>query len=135
MVVANQSRKTPISFLYKVVWKYIPNGIAYCDDRLLGGRFLRRLSWFGNYVWNENHPLVLVSVQYGSCGVGLLTIRRFSLRAYWLQGSSHFSHMHGLGFLLSTECAPRLLQFFLISFYMHVLCPRLTSLRRTMPKR
>ena len=56
-------RKTPISFLHKVVWKYIPNGIAYCDDRLLGGWLLRRLKRAASYVFHENHPLVLVSFQ------------------------------------------------------------------------
>ena len=56
-------RRTPISFLHKVVWKYIPNGIAYCDDRLLGGWLLRRLKRAAGYVFHENHPLVLVSFQ------------------------------------------------------------------------
>lgn len=55
-------RRTPIAFLHRLVWKHTPNGIAYCDNLLLGGRLLNCCNNAGSYVWNENHPLVLVSI-------------------------------------------------------------------------
>lgn len=54
-------RKTPIAFLYRLLWIHIPNGIAFVDSRLLGGRFMRAWTRTGSYVLNENHPLILVS--------------------------------------------------------------------------
>lgn len=57
------SRKTPIAFLYRAVWVYFPNGIAYVDSRLFGGRLVRAWNQSGKYILHENHPLVLVNIQ------------------------------------------------------------------------
>ncbi|KAJ5596197.1 hypothetical protein N7450_002655 [Penicillium hetheringtonii] len=53
-------RKTPIAFLYRAVWVYFPNGIAYVDSRLFGGRLVRAWNQSGKYILHENHPLVLI---------------------------------------------------------------------------
>ncbi|KAL4978635.1 hypothetical protein BDW66DRAFT_164393 [Aspergillus desertorum] len=53
-------RKTPIGLLHRVIWIHIPSGISYLDAQLLGGRILRSWSRAGNYIFYENHPLVLI---------------------------------------------------------------------------
>ncbi|KAJ9290604.1 hypothetical protein DTO021C3_1869 [Paecilomyces variotii] len=53
-------KKTPIGFLYKIIWVYLPSGIAYVDSSLLGGRLLRFWRRSGRYLLRENHPLVLI---------------------------------------------------------------------------
>ncbi|KAL2870480.1 DHHC family palmitoyltransferase [Aspergillus lucknowensis] len=53
-------RKTPIGFLYRTIWIYIPNGISYLDSCLFGGYILSCWNRAGNYVFYENHPLVLI---------------------------------------------------------------------------
>lgn len=57
------TRKTPIALLHRILWVHIPNGVAYIDSCLLNGQLLRTWSRSGNYILNENHPLVLVSLQ------------------------------------------------------------------------
>ncbi|KAJ5090013.1 hypothetical protein N7532_008697 [Penicillium argentinense] len=61
-------RKTPIALLHRAVWIYFPNGVAYLDSRLLGGRLVRTWNRSGSYILHENHPLVLIFF------VGLLAI-------------------------------------------------------------
>lgn len=73
-IAHNARRKTPIAFLHRLVWVHFPNGVAAIDSRLLGGRLVR--TWFraGSYVWNDNHPLVLVCVPVENGGEPCLTI-------------------------------------------------------------
>ncbi|KAJ5650632.1 uncharacterized protein N7484_004355 [Penicillium longicatenatum] len=61
-------RKTPIAFLHRVVWVHIPNGVAFLDFHLFGGRLMRAWTRSGSYMWNENHPVILIFF------VGLLAI-------------------------------------------------------------
>ncbi|KAJ5287452.1 hypothetical protein N7478_003138 [Penicillium angulare] len=61
-------RKTPIAFFYRLLWVHIPNGIAFVDSHYLGGRFMRTWTRTGKYMWNENHPVILIFF------VGLLSI-------------------------------------------------------------
>ncbi|KAJ5168676.1 uncharacterized protein N7482_004270 [Penicillium canariense] len=80
-------RKTPIAFLYRLLWVYLPNGIAYLDSHLLGGWLVRAWSRSGRYVLHENHPLVLIFF------VGLLAVGEcVFLPAAWPRMSSthHF---------------------------------------------
>ncbi|KAJ5105656.1 hypothetical protein NUU61_003003 [Penicillium alfredii] len=53
-------RRTPIAFLHRALWVYIPNGIASADSRLFDGRVVHFCSRSGNYILGENHPLVLI---------------------------------------------------------------------------
>ncbi|KAJ6069900.1 hypothetical protein N7499_011787 [Penicillium canescens] len=53
-------RKTPVAFLHRLLWVYLPNGIAVVDNRLFGGRVVRCWTRSGSYVLKENHPLVLI---------------------------------------------------------------------------
>ncbi|KAL1966969.1 hypothetical protein VTN77DRAFT_3713 [Rasamsonia byssochlamydoides] len=53
-------RRTPIGFLHRVIWVYIPNGLVRLDSFLLGGRALYCWNRSGRYLMRENHPLVLV---------------------------------------------------------------------------
>ncbi|KAJ5525534.1 hypothetical protein N7494_012184 [Penicillium frequentans] len=61
-------RKTPIAFLHRVVWVHIPNGVAFLDSHLFGGHIVRVWNRSGSYMWNENHPVILIFF------VGLLAI-------------------------------------------------------------
>jgi palmitoyltransferase ZDHHC4 len=54
-------RRTPIGFLHRLLWVYLPNGLSAVDQRLTGRRITRSLARTGNYLMNEKHPLVLVS--------------------------------------------------------------------------
>ncbi|KAJ5328009.1 Zinc finger DHHC-type palmitoyltransferase [Penicillium brevicompactum] len=53
-------RKTPVAFLHRVLWVYLPNSIAVVDNRLCGGRVMRCWNRSGSYILKENHPLVLI---------------------------------------------------------------------------
>ncbi|RSL56448.1 hypothetical protein CEP53_006781 [Fusarium sp. AF-6] len=53
-------RRTPIAFLYKVIWVHIPNGILGLDNILTGGRISKYLSRFGNYMVYERHWTVVI---------------------------------------------------------------------------
>ncbi|CAG8115026.1 unnamed protein product [Penicillium olsonii] len=53
-------RKTPVAFLHRVLWVYLPNGIAVVDNGWFGGRGVRCWTRSGSYVLKENHPLVLI---------------------------------------------------------------------------
>ncbi|KAJ4160488.1 palmitoyltransferase swf1 [Fusarium falciforme] len=53
-------RRTPIAFLYKVIWVYIPNGVLGVDNILTGGRIYKYLSRFGNYMVHERHWTVVI---------------------------------------------------------------------------
>ncbi|RMJ07175.1 hypothetical protein CDV36_013229 [Fusarium kuroshium] len=53
-------RRTPIAFLYKVIWVHIPNGVLGLDNILTGGRISKYLSRFGNYMVYERHWTVVV---------------------------------------------------------------------------
>ncbi|KAJ5669631.1 hypothetical protein N7462_010701 [Penicillium macrosclerotiorum] len=84
-------RKTPVGFLYRLLWVYIPNGIDYIDSSLFGGRVVAAWSRSGSYMLYENHPLVLIFF------VGLLAIgecvflpvawpRMSSVHHFWVPG-------------------------------------------------
>ncbi|KAL4804510.1 essential cytoplasmic protein Ctr86 [Aspergillus unguis] len=53
-------RKTPIGILHRIIWIHIPDGVIYIDSRLFGGRIFKFWSRVGNYVFFENHPIVLI---------------------------------------------------------------------------
>ncbi|RSM14591.1 hypothetical protein CEP52_001271 [Fusarium oligoseptatum] len=53
-------RRTPIAFLYKVIWVHIPNAVLGLDNILTGGRISKYLSRFGNYMVYERHWTVVV---------------------------------------------------------------------------
>ncbi|TRX94312.1 hypothetical protein FHL15_004779 [Xylaria flabelliformis] len=53
-------RHTPIAWLYRAIWVYIPNGILAVDQALTGGRIISSAGTFGHYVWYGRHPTVLI---------------------------------------------------------------------------
>ena len=55
-------RRTPIGFLHRAIWIYIPNFFIRLDGRLTGGRFVGSVHRVGNYLVYERHPIVLVRV-------------------------------------------------------------------------
>lgn len=63
-------RKTPISFLHRLLWYHVPNAFGAVDERLTGRRVSRSLARTGNYLMNEKHPLVLVWHKSASSGHG-----------------------------------------------------------------
>lgn len=54
------SRKTPIGLLNRLICNTLPAGLWKLDSTLTGGRLAPALRRLGNYLMNENHPLVLV---------------------------------------------------------------------------
>ncbi|EFQ98420.1 hypothetical protein MGYG_01450 [Nannizzia gypsea CBS 118893] len=59
---------TPVGYIYRFVWIYFPRYFRNADGYLFGGRLLSCCGRTGNYLMNENHPLVLIFF------VGLLLI-------------------------------------------------------------
>ncbi|KAI0835093.1 zf-DHHC-domain-containing protein [Hypoxylon sp. FL0890] len=53
-------RHTPIAWLHRAIWVYIPNAILVLDQRLTSGRLTRALGRFGNYIMYDRHPTVLI---------------------------------------------------------------------------
>ncbi|KAI1826672.1 zf-DHHC-domain-containing protein [Xylaria intraflava] len=53
-------RHTPIAWLHRAIWVYIPNGVLTLDQALTGGRVIASLGIFGHYVWYGRHPTVLI---------------------------------------------------------------------------
>ncbi|KAI0113434.1 zf-DHHC-domain-containing protein [Daldinia grandis] len=53
-------RHTPIAWLHRAIWVYIPNTILSLDQRLTTGRLTTALGRFGTYVMYDRHPTVLI---------------------------------------------------------------------------
>lgn len=59
-----RGRRTPIGFLHRALWIYIPRGLARIDSFVTGGRFLSYCTDVGKYLMYENHPVVLVNCSF-----------------------------------------------------------------------
>ncbi|KAL2021690.1 hypothetical protein VTK56DRAFT_6782 [Thermocarpiscus australiensis] len=53
-------RHTPIAWLHRLIWVYIPNGALSLDKRVTGGRLTTSCTRFGNYIMYDRHPTVLI---------------------------------------------------------------------------
>ncbi|KAK4155686.1 Palmitoyltransferase SWF1 [Chaetomidium leptoderma] len=53
-------RRTPISWLHKLLWIHLPNGLLALDQRLSGGRVTASCTRFGSYIMYDRHPTVLI---------------------------------------------------------------------------
>ncbi|KAI6084016.1 zf-DHHC-domain-containing protein [Hypoxylon rubiginosum] len=53
-------RHTPIAWMHRVIWVYIPSAILAIDQRLTSGRLTTGLGRFGTYVMYGRHPTVLI---------------------------------------------------------------------------
>ncbi|KAM7204887.1 DHHC palmitoyltransferase domain containing protein [Naviculisporaceae sp. PSN 640] len=53
-------RRTPIAWLHKLIWVYLPNGIYALDERLTSGRVTTSCSRFANYMMYDKHPTILI---------------------------------------------------------------------------
>ncbi|KAJ2993320.1 hypothetical protein NUW58_g1877 [Xylaria curta] len=53
-------RHTPIAWLHRAIWVYIPNAVLALDRALTGGRITSSAGTFGHYVWYGRHPTVLI---------------------------------------------------------------------------
>lgn len=53
-------RRTPIAWLHRLIWIYIPNGVLALDQRLTSGKLTSSIARFGNYIMYDRHPTVLV---------------------------------------------------------------------------
>ena len=56
------TRKTPVGFLHRLICNTLPAGLGKLDAVLTGGRLAPASRRLGNYLMNENHPLVLVRI-------------------------------------------------------------------------
>lgn len=59
----NHFRKTPIGLLNRLICNTLPAGLRKLDAALTGGRLAPAFRRLGNYLMNENHPVVLVREQ------------------------------------------------------------------------
>ena len=75
-------RRTPVAFLHQLLWRHLPNGFIAVDERLTGRRISRSLSRTGNYLMNEKHPLVLVSVVRVLSFVSIDLVNLFFIRLH-----------------------------------------------------
>ncbi|OTB09325.1 hypothetical protein M426DRAFT_315893 [Hypoxylon sp. CI-4A] len=53
-------RHTPIAWLHRAIWVYLPNAILALDQRLTSGRLTTSLKRFGTYIMYDRHPTVLI---------------------------------------------------------------------------
>ncbi|KAH6618201.1 DHHC palmitoyltransferase-domain-containing protein [Chaetomium sp. MPI-SDFR-AT-0129] len=53
-------RRTPVAWLYRLVWVHLPNGLIAIDERLTGGRTVAALTRFSSYIMYDRHPTVLI---------------------------------------------------------------------------
>ncbi|KAI0593597.1 DHHC palmitoyltransferase-domain-containing protein [Biscogniauxia sp. FL1348] len=53
-------RHTPIAWLHRAIWVYIPSAILALDRRLTSGRLTTCLGEFGTYVMYGRHPTILI---------------------------------------------------------------------------
>ncbi|KAI0518064.1 DHHC zinc finger protein [Xylaria bambusicola] len=53
-------RRTPIAWMYRALWVYMPNGVLALDQALTGGRIIASAGAFGHSVWYGRHPTVLI---------------------------------------------------------------------------
>ncbi|KAK4212755.1 Palmitoyltransferase SWF1 [Rhypophila decipiens] len=53
-------RRTPIAWLHKLIWVYLPNGVYALDERLTGGRATNSCSRFANFIMYDQHPTILI---------------------------------------------------------------------------
>ena len=58
--LSNDFRKTPIGLLNRFICNTLPAGLWKLDAALTGGRLAPAFRRLGNYLMNENHPVVLV---------------------------------------------------------------------------
>jgi palmitoyltransferase len=55
------TRHTPIAWLHRLIWVYIPNGFLAVDQGLTGGRVSSYTARFARYLMYDKHPTILVS--------------------------------------------------------------------------
>ncbi|KAK0641284.1 DHHC palmitoyltransferase-domain-containing protein [Cercophora newfieldiana] len=53
-------RRTPISWLYRLIWVKLPNSVLAVDQKLTSGRVTSSCSRMGNFIMYERHPTVLI---------------------------------------------------------------------------
>ncbi len=53
-------RHTPIAWLHRAIWVYLPSGVLALDQALTGGRLVASAGTFGYHVWYGRHPTVLI---------------------------------------------------------------------------
>ncbi|KAG6021120.1 hypothetical protein E4U41_002612 [Claviceps citrina] len=53
-------RRTPIGFLHRLIWIYIPNLLLSIDNKLTSGRISSSLSRFGRFLMHDRHPSILI---------------------------------------------------------------------------
>ncbi|TQS34804.1 hypothetical protein Golomagni_04800 [Golovinomyces magnicellulatus] len=55
-------RKTPIGWLYRVLWFHIPSGFRIVDEKLTNGQISLCVLRLASHLWNDRHPLILVGI-------------------------------------------------------------------------
>ncbi|KAK4245803.1 Palmitoyltransferase SWF1 [Corynascus novoguineensis] len=53
-------RRTPIAWLYRLIWIHLPNALTSLDRRFTGGRVTTSCTRFFNYMMYDRHPTVLI---------------------------------------------------------------------------
>ncbi|KAF3072243.1 hypothetical protein CFAM422_005642 [Trichoderma lentiforme] len=53
-------RKTPIAWLYKLIWIHFPDLVSSIDQTLTGGRVTGSMSWIYNRLMYDRHPTIVI---------------------------------------------------------------------------
>ncbi|KAK0707458.1 DHHC palmitoyltransferase-domain-containing protein [Lasiosphaeris hirsuta] len=53
-------RRTPIAWLHRLIWVYLPNGVLGLDQRLTSGKVTTSCTRFGKFIMYDRHPTVLI---------------------------------------------------------------------------
>ncbi|RKF53211.1 Palmitoyltransferase SWF1 [Golovinomyces cichoracearum] len=53
-------RKTPIGWLYRVLWVQLPSGLRVVDKKLTNGQISLWVLRLASHLWNDRHPLILI---------------------------------------------------------------------------
>lgn len=53
-------RNTPIAWLHKLIWIYIPNVVLRIDQTLTAGRVTGSLAWLYRRLMYDRHPTIVV---------------------------------------------------------------------------
>ena len=53
-------RRTPIAWLHRCIWVYLPNGVLALDQILTSGRATSSCARFGRFIANDRHPTILI---------------------------------------------------------------------------
>lgn len=116
-------RKTPIGYLQRLLCLHTPNTLKRFDQHISGGRLTEQSKIFGNYLFYEKNPIVLVSEAFHLLFIAHQSISDLlSHPAYWCSNIVHTECFSSASFFtlstsISTSCSAIYLYISLCSTY------------------